>query len=222
MQKQFFTTYNPYFLVPLAVWYICGGFLFLLYTPQQLFSIVNTHYTAIGDVVMYYITWLGEGLTITFTLLALLVIKKFRNWWYLLAALLCVGLPALICQFIKQWHNLPRPYNYFHKASWIHISPYWGDVLMNNSFPSGHTTGAFSIFCFLSMLLPGKYRVYGLLFFLLALSVGYSRIYLAAHFFTDVYAGSILGAVTSLIMFALLKRYQPKVIANNDSNHNSE
>jgi membrane-associated phospholipid phosphatase len=45
-------------------------------------------------------------------------------------------------------------------------------------------------------------RVYGmqLFYFILALLVGYSRIYLGHHFFKDVYVGSIIGFITSLIV----------------------
>jgi membrane-associated phospholipid phosphatase len=64
---------------------------------------------------------------------------------------------------------------------------------MERSFPSGHTCGAFSLYCLLSMLLVPKYKWLGMVCFIFAISTAYSRIYLAAHFFEDVYAGSIIG-----------------------------
>lgn len=181
----------------------------LLFDKQTLFAAVNTHYTDWANVLMYYTTWIGEGLIISVILFLLLIlVPSFRNWWYFVTALLCASLPALVSQWVKHWHNMPRPLNYFNKASWIHIMPDW-PVLMKNSFPSGHTTGAFSLMCFLSLMLPAKYRAWGLLLFCVALMVAYSRLYLAAHFFEDVYAGSIIGGSVTLLIYTIMKHYQP-------------
>jgi membrane-associated phospholipid phosphatase len=38
--------------------------------------------------------------------------------------------------------------------------------------------------------------------------VGYSRMYVAAHFFADVYVGSILGVSFTLLVIALMRRYE--------------
>jgi membrane-associated phospholipid phosphatase len=38
--------------------------------------------------------------------------------------------------------------------------------------------------------------------------VGYSRMYLAAHFFLDVYVGSILGTVFTTVIFAMMNKYR--------------
>ena len=35
----------------------------------------------------------------------------------------------------------------------------------------------------------------------MAILVGYSRIYLSQHFFEDVYAGSIIGVVITIIVY---------------------
>jgi membrane-associated phospholipid phosphatase len=79
---------------------------------------------------------------------------------------------------------------------------------MERSFPSGHTTGAFCLFCFLAILLPPRYKPLGLVCFLVALAVGWSRMYLAAHFFLDVYVGSILATVFVVCVVALMNRNQ--------------
>jgi membrane-associated phospholipid phosphatase len=89
----------------------------------------------------------------------------------------------------------------------MHYRPEW-PVLLERSFPSGHSEGAFSFLCFLSLLLPYRYNKLGILFFLLALTVCYSRIYLAAHFFEDVYAGSIIGTVATTLIFSFMVRYK--------------
>ena len=82
--------------------------------------------------------------------------------------------------------------------------------LVNNSFPSGHSEGAFSFFCLASLLLPEKYSRFGFLFFMLALGVGYSRIYLTAHFFEDVYAGSIIGGIVTTIIYSFMYQFKAR------------
>ena len=66
------------------------------------------------------------------------------------------------------------------------------------SFPSGHTTTAFSFFISLSFLFP-KFRI---LFILLATLVAFSRVYLEAHFVSDVIAGAILGSLVSIWLYS--------------------
>jgi membrane-associated phospholipid phosphatase len=45
------------------------------------------------------------------------------------------------------------------------------------------------------------------LFFLCAFLASYSRVYLAQHFFGDIYFGSLIGVVTTIVLFILLNRY---------------
>lgn len=175
---------------------------------QYCFALVNTHHTSFTDELMYYITWIGEGSVITIILLILLGAAPLRNWWFVITALLCNVLPTIITQVVKNTVGAPRPLKYFGDPAWVHMDPSW-PRLFTDSFPSGHTTGAFSLFCLLSMLLPKRYRYVGLAFFIIALSVAYSRLYLAAHFLVDVYAGSIIGGLSALLIFAVMKHYKP-------------
>jgi membrane-associated phospholipid phosphatase len=190
--------------------------LLLAFSRQQLFYTINTHYSAIGDAIMYYTTWLGEGQVIVAALLLLLVFPYFRNWWYFTTALLCNIIPFLVQQWLKILFDAPRPRLLFYDRLWMHYSPDW-PVLLHNSFPSGHSEGAFSFFCFLSLILPDRYKKIGFLFFLLALSVCYSRVYLAAHFFEDIYAGSILGALMTMIIYSILYKYKDRFFNKKDS-----
>ena len=66
------------------------------------------------------------------------------------------------------------------------------------SFPSGHSTSAFSVFLLLTILSSKKSWGYFLL--LLAVATAYSRVYLAQHFVEDVYAGSLLGTILTLVV----------------------
>lgn len=200
-------SYNPYFLIPFALWIIVGGVALLAFNKQVLFATFNTHHTGFLDEVMLYVTSLGEGVIGTVIMLILLGRSNLRNWWYFTAAVFCNTIPSLvITQMIKHAIHAPRPLKYFDGAAWIHFAEKW-PRLMDNSFPSGHTCSAFSLFCFLSFLLPQRHRVLGLVFFIMALMVAYSRMYLAAHFFEDVYAGSIIGVIFVILIISLMRRY---------------
>jgi membrane-associated phospholipid phosphatase len=180
---------------------ICGGLAIMLFDQRFLFAFVNTNHNIIFDYTMTYVTWMGEGFFGVTIMLLLLTQKRFRNRRYFFTAVLCNAVPAILVQIIKAYYNEPRPMSVFNKAAWIHMLPQW-EVLMENSFPSGHTSAAFCLFAFLSMMLTEKFSKYGFLFFLLALSVAYSRLYLAAHFFLDVYVSSMIGVgFTYLVIF---------------------
>lgn len=208
MQKPY-TSYNPYFFIPFIIWVIGGGIALTMFDNKTLFAAFNTHYSEAGDIIMLYTTWLGEGVFSAIVLLLLLGVSSLRNWWYFLAAVLTNGLPPLFIQAIKTNVGAPRPLKYFNEADWIHILPVW-PRLMERSFPSGHTCAAFCLFSFLAILLPAKHRAWGTVLFMLAILVGYSRMYLAAHFFADVYAGSIIGTLFILVVMAIMHHYQDR------------
>ena len=161
-----------------------GGLLFLFVSKRDLFFAVNTHYGPIANNAMYYITWLGEGTVITVVLFLLMLIPSLRTRWYFFTALFCNIIPFFIQQTLKSVFDAPRPRLLYYDRPWLHYLPDW-PVLLSRGFPSGHSAGAFSFFCFLSLLLPPRYNKLGFVFFLLALGVCYSRLYLAdnAHFF---------------------------------------
>lgn len=201
-----YTSFNKWFLIPFAIWVVLGGIAQLMYDRQVLFAIVNTNHTPLLDASMVWITQLGEGVFATLVLLLLMAKKPFRNWWYFSAAVLCNALPPLLVQVLKSSVSAPRPLNYFQDAAWIHTLPEW-DRLMERSFPSGHTAAAFCLFTFLSFIITPRYKWFGSVFLILALLVAYSRIYLAAHFFHDVYVGSLLGVFFTTITLKIMRSY---------------
>jgi len=206
MQKPY-TSYNPWFLVPFVIWVVAGAILLLSTGDVAIFRYINQHHTPSLDVIMYYSTMLGEGAVIALVLLVLMGKSSLRNWWYFTAALLSAVLPSLITQLVKRSIDAPRPLKFFNGADWIHLLPHWPRHL-EHSFPSGHTCGAFAFLTFLALLLPSRYRPWGLLLLILGLLVAYSRIYLAVHFMRDVYVGSILGTGFTLLVIALMNRYR--------------
>lgn len=76
------------------------------------------------------------------------------------------------------------------------------------SFPSGHTSTAFSTATALSISFPKWYVIVPS--YLWAGSVGYSRMHLGVHYPSDVIAGAIIGSGTAYISHYLLKRWHQK------------
>jgi len=66
-----------------------------------------------------------------------------------------------------------------------------------HGFPSGHTTTAFTVATVLTLMFPR----FGVLFYLLALLVGLSRIGVLYHYPSDVVAGAMLGTVLTLWLY---------------------
>jgi membrane-associated phospholipid phosphatase len=77
-----------------------------------------------------------------------------------------------------------------------------------NSFPSGHTSTAFTTALLLSFIVRKRFAVF--FFPVIAFLVGYSRVYLAQHFVTDVLAGSVIGIISSYAALMLHNHLQRK------------
>ncbi len=67
------------------------------------------------------------------------------------------------------------------------------------SFPSGHTSTAFSTASSLSLAFPKWYIIAPS--FLWASAVGYSRMHLGEHYPSDVFAGAIIGAGSAYLCY---------------------
>ncbi len=65
------------------------------------------------------------------------------------------------------------------------------------SFPSGHTTAAFSLAVIIALYFP----MFGFITLPLASCVGISRIYIGVHYPTDVIMGIFIGCTSSLLTY---------------------
>jgi membrane-associated phospholipid phosphatase len=191
---------NLYFFI-LFVCYLFIGCLVLLFVrkgDEVLWFNQFHHYFA--DLFFKYVTHLGDGLFCIFLSIIFLLWKKYRHALLIFASFAVSG---LLSQFFKKvlFPHQPRPTAYLSKdIEWNMVEGV--EVLSSNSFPSGHTATAFATFLMLAFF--AQHRIWGVLFFLLALIVGLSRIYLLQHFLIDTYAGAILGVISSLLVYYLL------------------
>jgi len=71
-----------------------------------------------------------------------------------------------------------------------------------HSFPSGHAATSFACATVLAFLVPRAAP----LAYVLALAIGYSRLYVGVHWPLDVLAGAALGVAIALLLLAVSRR----------------
>ncbi len=170
-----------------AIWLAISG-------KAASFLILNRYHSFLLDQFFIRFTYVGDGIfAIVLSVLYLIWFKKNKTGWMLLYAFLLSG---LIAQIGKNLFPSPRPRLFFEHS---HILSFIDGVTLSNnsSFPSGHTTTAFAVATVLVLML--KYAQWQWIVLLVALGVGFSRIYLGQHFLGDVLAGMLIGTLSGLI-----------------------
>jgi undecaprenyl-diphosphatase len=186
----------------------------LLHLDNKLFFLINSHHAGFFDVFFYLITWLGNGWVITPILLAIAFIKvpRARLWFFIVVSAAGMIASGLINSKIKDITHRPRPVSYFasspSKADTVAaLRPHFkvhvvGAPLASRAFPSGHSNTAFSAATLVAVAFGGWYW----LAFVPAVLVGYSRVYIGAHFPLDVVAGGLLGILIMFVFNIFLRR----------------
>lgn len=137
-----------------------------------------------------FISVLGDGGIFLMVMSAIFMLFKPTRR-YGLAILLSIGIGALITNlWLKPWISRPRPYtdegSIFHQL-WVTMGQHSES---DKSFPSGHTTAAFSAMT--AVFLVGNKRI-SWTAFIFGFLMGLSRIYLAVHYASDVLGGILVG-----------------------------
>jgi magnesium-transporting ATPase (P-type)/membrane-associated phospholipid phosphatase len=148
------------------------------------------------------VTRLGSNLVILPTALVVggVFMIRRRDWRPLvLLGAAAIG-AVLLYDIVKALVGRPRP-----------PSSIWIGHFSGSAFPSGHTTASVAFYAMLALVLSigapvGRRALLWTGAALVAVAVGGSRVYLGAHWLTDVLAGGALGAawVGLLIVVALL------------------
>jgi len=184
---------------------------FLSHIDDTLFLLINSHHTGFFDFFFYLVTWLGNGWVVTPILLVIAYVKIPKKRLALFILVSAVGMIAsgLINSKVKDVTHRPRPLAYFSSspadtmadqgpAYKIHVV---GEPLSSRAFPSGHSNTAFSAATLVALAFGGWYW----LAVIPALLVGYSRIYIGAHFPFDVFAGGLLGILVMIVTVILIR-----------------
>lgn len=146
-----------------------------------------------------FFTQLGNSgaLWIVLALLMLCHPRTRRAGWCALIAMLL----GLLCTNVVLKHlvHRTRPWHLLHG-----LLPLVKE-LDPNSFPSGHTTAAFAAGVTWFRTLPWRWARNGAL--VLAVLMGFSRLYVGVHFPTDVLAGAVVGTLCALLALRLTRRH---------------
>ena len=128
---------------------------------------------------------------------AFVKIKNSYVFYVLLSILFACGIGKVLKVIIGRARPIfadPTLFNMFSQSSEF------------NSMPSGHTVVCFATLVMLGMLFPrAKWATWTL-----AIIIGYSRVYVGAHWVGDVILGAFIGMVCADLTKALLKKINSK------------
>ena len=170
-------------------------------------TLVQAHTSAALDAIMQAISWFGNmpysAITAITASLLFYLFRYKREALYVLLAMLS----GAVSSAVKGIVNRPRP-----------LQPLIRVVAKNmqQSFPSGHVMYYVILFGFIAFLMRRLIQIpkliRGTIFYLcmaLVLTISISRIYLGAHWFTDVAGAYLLGSVCLFILCGLYIRRLP-------------
>ena len=195
-----------FLLATLAI-LLLGGFFLAAYPKTEIHLFINTHHSPAADIFFKYVTYFGEGWMFLLAIPAML----FFSWRNGLAIALAGLFTGIFTALFKNgfYKGAPRPVEFLRDVADLYIVP---GVEINhwNSFPSGHTMAAFALYFTLAITI--QKRGWSFIFFIIAVLVGYSRMYLSQHFLVDVVAGAGLGLVAASLAMFIVSKFPQKIL----------
>lgn len=163
---------------------------------QFLDGIQKIH-TPILDQVMRFVTSLGNASVVWILLtIVLLLIPKTRKGGVVLLAALCIEI--ILCNgILKNLFARTRPYESGQAVRLLITKP------KDYSFPSGHTAAAFAA---VTALYLAKVKKVWQCAMILAVLIAFSRMYFYVHYPTDILGGALLGIISGLTGYWMVKR----------------
>ncbi len=174
-----------------------GLIFFLSVGKATSFIELNPYHRSALDTFFVGVTFLGDGRFAIIICLIYLALRRWSRACQLIAAFL---VSSLVAQILKNIFSMPRPKQYFPAGQYS----YFIDGVTHigfASFPSGHSTSVFAMATLLAIFDSNKKG--NILYLLVAVAVGYSRIYLGQHFLVDVLMGSVIGTLTAVLIHLL-------------------
>lgn len=191
---------NKYFFYPFIICALIVVGILIYLDKMSIHLYTNRYYNIFFDWFFSHYTHVGHG----FFLWAIILVMLFTRYSHALAMLInfaFTGIVILVLKFFVFDTSL-RPKKYFEQLGDGGLRFIDGlEVHSFNSMPSGHTATAFSMFCLLALI--AKNKKLGIIYFLLAALVGYSRIYLNQHFLEDVTVGALVGCICAIGVYYL-------------------
>lgn len=167
---------------------------------SSLYHLLQNLRTPWADQLMVLISQLGDGIVHVVLVISLLLWLLVKRHYLAAGHWLAAGLFAMLMTWLlKQTVQLPRPNEMFEGA-------------MASSFPSAHVVYASCSFGFLAVLIARELKpqwrwlCYAIAM-LIILSIAFSRLYLGAHWFSDVAAGLLLGLSWVMVVGIAYRRH---------------
>ncbi|HUL84522.1 MAG TPA: phosphatase PAP2 family protein [Actinomycetota bacterium] len=200
-EQRMLTDHRRAFVWSLGLLGCCLASLFLVGRhPPELAPLTTARFIGRFDTTMYRwmadirnapLTWIskvlnvvGGGLvTIPVRIGAVLALAIRRRWARCIAFALTWALSEFALSWLKAWFHRGRP-------------PHPLVVTSGYSFPSGHAVAAAAtgVALVIAFFAPGARRRWEWIAVAFTFAMAMSRVYLAAHWFSDVVAGVLLGA----------------------------
>ena len=182
---------------------ICVGVFLVIYGKEHSFLVINNNNHPAFDNVFRFWTYLGDGLIWIPLFLYVLIFKRD----FFVAVLASLIICTVLTHFLKR---VVFPGDFRPIVVLAEKVRVIDGLKINraNSFPSGHTSTAFTLALLMAYVVRQNFVIF--LFPIIAFFVGYSRVYLAQHFVTDVFAGMLVGIVSSWLSLWVYEWYRMK------------
>lgn len=175
---------------------IANGFLTGLNEPVC--SLLTSFRSHTVDRIAVVVTMMGEVEMLMIAASIFLLWLVWKRYWYIaIHWVAIVGLTGIVVQGMKYFINSPRPGMILH-------------LLHSSSFPSGHAAFSLALFGFLAVIIareltPKRRIIPYILAASFTLSIAFSRIFLGAHWVTDL-LGSLFLALTLVLLVTISYR----------------
>ena len=205
-------------LMPLAAVLIAGAWIFLgvledVVTGDPLVRVDSAVYnllqgirTPLADAGMIALTELGDAAVTVPVVIAVLLWLAWRRAWRVAAYWLgAAAFAAVLVPALKAGLRLPRP------LPQLYDGPY------GFAFPSSHATMSLVVYGFLGVLLArglpprDRWLVFGIVVPLVGL-IAFSRLYLGAHWLSDVLGGLAFGTAWLALLAVAYVRHRAPVL----------
>jgi undecaprenyl-diphosphatase len=148
------------------------------------FQWLRTHQSPFLDALMAGLSDVGRGGALWIGLAVLIGFLYSSRWPAVVQVVLAVGLAFLMTDAVaKPFFSRARPFESYADSRVYGYKP------TTRSFPSGHAASAIAGACTLARMAPEARSI----FWIFAVMVAFSRVYLGVHYPADVFAGALLG-----------------------------
>jgi membrane-associated phospholipid phosphatase len=193
---------NRYFLILYLLFLIAGAYILIHFKKGDFELLVNQNYAGpFTDTFFRYVTELGNG----WFFVLVIVICAFIKFRYVLLTSGSFILSSILTQLFKHvlFPHEERPVAFFNNQYILHLVN-GVNINYQNSFVSGHSASVFACFSMIALMSHNKHK--GPLLCFIAIATAFSRVYLLQHFFIDIYVGSMVGILSSVIVFYFIEK----------------